>query len=211
MGPLISLVYERTLGPTERAGLAAWRAALLSQARGRVLEIGAGTGLNLAHYPPGLETLVVAEPDRFMRRKLERAVKALPPGRAVHVSRAGATTLPFADASFDTVVSTLVLCTVPYPARTLEEVRRVLAPGGVLLFIEHVRAPAGDPWRRRQRCIEPLWKRIAGGCHLTRDTERAISDAGLVPLEVARDPMRKAPRFASYAIRGRAIKPAAAA
>ena len=148
------------------------RRRLLAGARGAVLEIGGGTGANLANYRD-VERVVVAEPDPFMRRRLEQ--KLADARVPVEVSVAGAEALPFPDGSFDTVVSTLVLCTVPDQEAALDEVRRVLRPGGKLLFIEHVRA-VGSRARWQDR-IEPLWRRLLGGCHPNRDTVAAIEEA----------------------------------
>jgi ubiquinone/menaquinone biosynthesis C-methylase UbiE len=149
------------------------RRRLLTGARGAVLEIGGGTGANLAHYR-NVDRVTIAEPDPFMRSrigpKLEEA--SVP----VEVSAAGAEALPYPDGSFDTVVSTLVLCTVLDQEAALDEIRRVLRPGGRLLFIEHVRA-AGSAARWQDR-LEPLWRRLFGGCRPNRDTVAAIESAG---------------------------------
>jgi ubiquinone/menaquinone biosynthesis C-methylase UbiE len=127
-------VYDPFLWLGERRGMARRRHDLLAQAQGFVLEIGAGTGLNLRHYGDSVEALVLTEPVEPMARALERRVKRL--GRPVDVRRAPAEALPFADDSFDTVVSTMVLCTVHDVALALSEIARVLRPGGRLLFIE---------------------------------------------------------------------------
>ncbi len=149
------------------------RGRLLTGARGAVLEIGGGTGANLPHYR-GVERVIVSEPDPFMRKRL--GPKLEDASVPVEISAAGAEALPFPDASFDTVVSTLVLCTVLDQGAALEEVRRVLRPGGRLLFIEHVRADgAAARWQDR---LEPLWGRLLGGCHPNRDTVAAIEEAG---------------------------------
>jgi ubiquinone/menaquinone biosynthesis C-methylase UbiE len=149
------------------------RARLLAGDLGAVLEVGGGTGANLAHYRD-VDQVAVVEPDPYMRKKL--FPKALAAGVPIEVSAAGAEALPFPDASFDTVVSTLVLCTVPDQALALGEIRRVLRPGGRLLFIEHVRA--AGPTARWQDRIEPLWGRLLGGCHPNRDTVSGIKEAG---------------------------------
>ncbi len=150
------------------------RARLLAGATGAVLEIGSGTGANLPHYR-GVERVTVSEPDPFMRRRLRTKLGAA--RVPVAVSEAGAEALPFPDGCFDTVVSTLVLCTVPNQGTALDEIRRVLRPGGRLLFIEHVRAE-GKVARWQDR-IEPLWGCLFGGCHPNRDTLAAIEAAGL--------------------------------
>lgn len=149
------------------------RMRLLTGARGVVLEIGGGTGANLPHYRD-VERVIVSEPDPFMRRRLNPKLEtALVP---VEVSEAGAEALAFPDGSFDTVVSTLVLCTVPNQGSALAEIRRVLRPGGRLLFIEHVRAKGSTAcWQDR---IEPIWRRVLGGCHPNRDTLAAIEASG---------------------------------
>ena len=149
------------------------RRRLLAGAWGAVLEIGGGTGANLAHYRD-VDRVTITEPDPFMRRRLEQKLTGA--RVPVEVSASGAEALPFSDGSFDTVVSTLVLCTVPDQGAALDEVRRVLRPGGRLLFIEHVRA-AGAAARWQDR-VEPLWRRLHGGCHPNRDTVAAIEEAG---------------------------------
>jgi ubiquinone/menaquinone biosynthesis C-methylase UbiE len=127
----------------------------------------AGTGLNLAHYPDAVEDLVLAEPDAAMRRRLERRVREH--GRAALVVDAQAEDLPLPDASVDTVVSTLVLCTVDHPERALGEIARVLRPNGQLLFIEHIRADSRLLAAWQDRLLEP-WRRFAGGCRCNRPT-----------------------------------------
>jgi len=171
--PVFAALYDRLGGTMERRWMGERRARLLAGARGAVLEIGGGTGANLPHYR-NVERVTVSEPDPFMRRRLSpRLERALVP---VEVSEAGAEALTFPDGSFDTVISTLVLCTVPDQASALAEIRRVLRPGGRLLFIEHVRAEGSTA--RWQDSIEPAWGYILGGCHPNRDTVAAIEAAG---------------------------------
>jgi ubiquinone/menaquinone biosynthesis C-methylase UbiE len=203
-GRLFARVYDRAVADAEAAGLAARRAALLARAGGRVLELGAGTGLNLAHYPAGLERLVLSEPEEPMLRRLrERAAALALPATIV---AAPAERLPFEDASFDTVVATLALCTVADLPAALAEVRRVLAPGGRLLFLEHVRS---DDARlaRRQDLLAPLWLRVGHGCHCNRVTLAAIESAPLDVLEVEHGRVPRAPRFIEPLIAGVAIRP----
>ncbi|CAA9421987.1 hypothetical protein AVDCRST_MAG82-1507 [uncultured Rubrobacteraceae bacterium] len=171
--PVFAALYDPIGACMERGWMGGRRARLLGGASGAVLEVGGGTGANLPHYRD-VDRVTVAEPDPFMRQRLgpKRADARVP----VEVSSAGAEALPFPDGSFDTVVSTLVLCTVRDQELSLEEIRRVLRPGGRLLFIEHVRA-AGSAARWQDR-IEPLWGRIFGGCHPNRDTVAAIEGAG---------------------------------
>jgi ubiquinone/menaquinone biosynthesis C-methylase UbiE len=170
---IFAALYDRMNGAMERDWMGERRSHLLSGARGTVLEIGGGTGANLPHYR-NVERVTVSEPDPFMREKLRR--KLTTAHVPVKVSEAGAEALPFPDGSFDTVVSTLVLCTVRDQELALAEIRRVLRPGGRLLFIEHVRSEGRMAhWQDR---IEPLWKRLLAGCHPNRDTVAAIEAAG---------------------------------
>lgn len=210
MGLISSLAYDAVMRRSEAACLAEHRRELLAGAAGDVLEIGAGTGANLRHYPGGLGRLVLSEPDEHMRARLTRALALHPPppdgsGR-IEIASASADRLPYDDASFDVVVSTLVLCTVPDPALALVELSRVLRPGGALLFLEHV-AAEGDPATLRwQRLAEPPWRALAGGCHVTRRTGQAIRDAGFVVEREERSRMRKAVRWVEPLIRGVARK-----
>lgn len=170
---LFAALYDRLGATAERGWMGERRSRLLSGARGEVLEIGGGTGANLPHYHDA-QRIVVTEPDRFMREKLwPKLPQANVP---VEVSDAGAQSLPFADDSFDAVVSTLVLCTVPDQRAALAEIRRVLRPGGRLLFMEHVRG-LGRIARWQDRLL-PLWRRLFAGCHPNRDTISAIEAAG---------------------------------
>lgn len=203
----MALVYDRLMAPTEEAGLTDWRHELLGDLSGDVLEAGAGTGLNLAHYPPTLDRLVLTEPDPHMRRRLQRALAAAPPLFPAEVGDGSLDALPYGGQSFDAVVATLVLCSVRSPAEALSEVRRVLRPGGRLVFIEHV-AATGKPRRLRwQHRLEPVWKRLAGNCHLTRDTEQAIEAAGFEVEHVTRESMRQAMPIVRPSIRGMARRP----
>ena len=171
--PIFAALYDQKSASAERRWMGERRRRLLAGARGAVLEIGGGTGANLAHYR-NVDRVTIAEPDRFMRNRIgPKLEEARVP---VQVSAAGAEALPYPDGSFDTVVSTLVLCTVPDQEAALDEVRRVLRPGGRLLFIEHVRA-AGSAARWQDR-LEPLWRRLLGGCHPNRDTVADIEEAG---------------------------------
>lgn len=191
-GRFFSACYEAGLRKTEEAGLREMRHELLAGARGRVVEVGAGTGLNLEHYPEGIEGLTLTEPDPHMTKRLRD--KLAVSGRTAHVSviEAPAESLPFPEDSFDTVVVTLVLCTVPDPAAALREISRVLKPDGQLLFLEHVRSrdPALAKWQDR---LERPWRFLGDGCHCNRDTVAAIDGAGFQLGEVERGAMPKAP------------------
>ncbi|MBX3259730.1 MAG: class I SAM-dependent methyltransferase [Labilithrix sp.] len=205
MSWLFATAYDPFMRRTERACLSAWRRDLLASlpaSGARVLEIGAGTGANLAFYPRTLERLVLTDADPHMLARLRRRPEL---GRA-EVARAGADELPFDDASFDAVVSTLVLCSVPDQAATLGEVRRVLRPGGALIFLEHVAAEDAPSRLRWQRRLEPLWSRVAGNCHLTRDTGAAIERAGFAFETLLRESMRKSLPIVRTTIRGVARK-----
>lgn len=142
---------------------------------GRALEIGFGSGHNAAHYPPAVTEMVAVEPSDLAWRLAGARVAAA----TVPVRRSGldGQQLPFADASFDSALSTFTLCTIPGLDDALREVSRVLRPGGVLCFLEHGLAPEARV-AARQRRLEPLQKRVAGGCHLTRDVPRALEQAG---------------------------------
>lgn len=196
---LFASLYDRTLRDTERAGLAERRERLISQTGGSVIEIGAGTGLNLDHYPGDLERLVLTEPSDAMAAKLRRRLDAS--GREAEVAVAGAERLPFGDDEFDCAVATLVLCTVPDPAVSLAEIRRVLKPGGRLLLIEHVRSD--DPGRAKwQDRLETPWRIFGNGCRCNRETERLVEQAGFEFDEIEHGKMRKAPPIVRPLIQG---------
>ncbi len=198
-----ALTYDWLMRPTEAACLRDWRADLLGRARGRVLEIGAGTGANLAHYGPAPDALVLVEPHRVLRRSLRREAAGDP---RVEVRGVRFEELEAPDGSFDTAVMTLVLCSVADPEAFLRRVHRLLRPGGQLLFIEHVAATRKPGRLRWQRRIEPLWRLLFGNCHLTRDAARLIADAGFHIEELTRASMRKAFPLARPSVRGVARK-----
>ncbi len=173
---MFAAIYDPTLWVGELAGMRRRRRELLGAATGRTLEIGAGTGLNLAAYPAQLPELIVAEPDPSMRRRLER--RAAHAGGHVRVIDAPAEQLPFPDASLDTVVSTLVLCTVEDPDEAVSEIVRVLRPGGRLIFVEHVRSDSRVPAWCQDRLARP-WRAFAEGCHCNRPTASLVAASGL--------------------------------
>ena len=178
--PLCARLYARQVERAEDLGLAERRRRLLDGLSGRVLEIGAGTGINLAHYPLSVAEVVAVEPEPYLRQRLAQAAALAPVAVAVTIIDAAAEELPFEDGAFDAAVSCLVLCSVGDPLRALGELRRVLRPGAELRFLEHV--ASSQPGRRRmQRAADAtLWPLLSGGCHLGRDTTQHISDAGLV-------------------------------
>lgn len=173
---VFSALYDPLLWVGERAGMARRREDLLAHADGRVLELGAGTGLNLPYYPDGLEELTLTEPAEPMIAKLER--RARKSGNDCRVVAAGAEELPFEENSFDTVVSTLVLCTVDDPHAAIAEIDRVLRPGGELLFLEHVRSDSKRLARWQDRLHRP-WHAFAAGCHANRATVDLLRDSPL--------------------------------
>ena len=204
MGRLVAALYDRVLAEQQRAGLEEMRRALLAEASGATLELGAGTGLNLALYPDTVGELVLTEPSPHMATRLRERAAASP--RRPRVVGAGAEALPFADASFDTAVATLVLCTVPDPAAALAEVARVLRPGGRLLFLEHVRS--ADPQvARRQDRILPVWRFCADGCHPNRDTLATLEASPLTVERAEPGRLPKAPQFVRPLIAGTAVRP----
>jgi ubiquinone/menaquinone biosynthesis C-methylase UbiE len=170
---VFAALYDPLMSLADRAGLREERAAVVGDVAGRVLEVGAGTGLNLALYPSGLERLVLSEPHEPMARRIEARTAGRAGEVEVEVVRSGAEALPFGDGSFDEVVSTLVLCTVDDVTSTLAEIRRVLVPGGRLRFVEHVRSddPRLAAWQDR---VERPWRAFADGCRCNRDTLAAI-------------------------------------
>ena len=173
--PIFALVYDPSLWLGEVAGMRRRRSTLLRGARGHVVEIGAGTGLNIPHYPDGIAELVLVEPEPAMRRRLARRLRRH--GRGAQIVDAPAERLPQPDASVDTVVSTLVLCTVDEPERALREIARVLRPDGQLLFVEHVRASSRLLAACQDRLLDP-WRRFAGGCRCNRPTVELMHACG---------------------------------
>jgi ubiquinone/menaquinone biosynthesis C-methylase UbiE len=206
-GRAFAALYDRGLKATEEAGLRQMRRELLAGAGERVLELGAGTGVNLDLYPDAIEDLVMIEPDPHMAKRLR--ARLAESARSATVVEAPAERLPFEDDSFDTAVATLVLCTIPDPAAALAEAARVLRPGGRLLFVEHVRAeaPALARWQDR---LEKPWRFLGDGCHCNRDTVATIAGSQFELREIQRGRMPKAPPIVSPLVRGSAVLPSAA-
>jgi ubiquinone/menaquinone biosynthesis C-methylase UbiE len=166
----IPWLYDAICAFAEWRGLGRWRRWVTEGARGLTLDLGCGTGRSLPLFPAGVRAIGLDPSWDALRRARRRAPRA-------RLVQGSAEALPFRDRAFDTVVSGLVLCSVPDPARGLAEVRRVLGAAGSLRALEHVRATR--PWRARvQDAIQPAWTWFAGGCHPNRDTERVVERAG---------------------------------
>ena len=173
--PRFARMYERTSAESEQRGTAGYRDQALAGLSGRVIEIGAGNGLNFSHYPGTVTEVVAVEPEDWLRGIAERAAKTAPV--PVQVVPGHAEALPAEDSSFDAAVTSLVLCSVPNVAAALAEIRRVLRPGGELRFFEHVRS-ANRFLGFVQDAVTPLWIRTAGGCRINRDLAAGIRAAG---------------------------------
>ena len=196
---MFAAFYDRVSKGSEEAGLREERRQLLAAAEGATLEIGAGTGLNLEHYPEAVTRLVLTEPDEHMRRRLARRVSEVRP--STEIVAAGVEGLPFPDGTFDTVVVTFVLCSVPQQEAALAEVARVLKPGGRLLFLEHVRSD-DEKLAKWQDRITPLYNIV--WCNPNRDTLAAIEASALAVETVEHGEVPKAPKVERPMIAGTA-------
>lgn len=195
-------IYDPLLWWAERSGMSERRRRLLANARGSVLELGAGTGLNLPLYQrEGIERLVATEPEPNMADRLERRAASL--DRDVEVVRAPVESLPFQDDSFDTVVATLVLCTVGDPERSIAEIRRVLRPDGAFLFLEYVRS-GDDRLARWQDRLHGPWLVLADGCNCNRRTPELIRAGGFDLSDVESSAWRRMPALVRPLVTGRA-------
>jgi ubiquinone/menaquinone biosynthesis C-methylase UbiE len=206
-GRAFARFYDRALKATEENGLGAMRGELLAGATGRVIEVGAGTGVNLELYGAGVEDLTLVEPDPHMgaqlrKRLADRHGDPLP----AQLVAAPAEALPFPDDTFDTAVATLVLCTIPDPVAAIDEMARVLRPGGRLLFIEHVRAEDASSARWQDRLEKP-WRFVADGCHCNRDTEANLRGSSFKVESIDHTKMPKAAPIVRPLIRGTAVAP----
>ena len=198
-----ALTYDRQMAKTEKAGLRAFRERLLAGLRGDVLEIGGGTGANLPWYGPAVTSLTLTEPQPPMLRRLERT--AGEHRLSATILRAPAEDLPFDDHTFDVAVSTLVLCGVDDQPRALRELRRVLRPGGQLLFMEHVRADDAGTARLQDRMN---WlNRLVVCCDCNRPTLDSIKAAGFTIARLEHTALPRAPKFVRPVILGSAIAP----
>jgi ubiquinone/menaquinone biosynthesis C-methylase UbiE len=190
----------------EAAGVGEHRDKLLAGLTGSVLEAGAGSGLNFAHYPPTVTRVLAVEPEPHLRELAERAAR--PAAMAITVANGTAELLPADDGSFDAVVASLMLCSVPDPAVALAEMRRVLRPGGELRFMEHVSAESPGQRRIQRLADATFWPACFGGCHASRDSVASIAAAGFRITEVARYrlPESKVPWPTAPHARGIAIR-----
>ena len=200
-------LYRRFLAPrvvdticSPRA-LGKWRARVVEELSGNVIEIGFGAGRNLEYYPRDVTTITAIEPSSVMRQRAQGRIAAS--AQTVTFGGLDGQKLDLPDASFDAAVVTFSLCTIPDPASALAEVHRVLVPGGIYCFVEHVRALESGP-ARVQDLITPIWRRVAGGCHPNRDSAAAIEAAGFRILSCTRTSMPKAPRPLRPTIHGHA-------
>jgi len=174
--PVFARVYARVAEMSERRGGAEHRRKLLTGLQGRVVEVGAGSGANFQHYPSSVSEVVAVEPEHYLRERAEHAASKAPV--SVSVAQGGANYLPGEAQSFDAGVVALVLCTVPDQQSALAELHRVIRPGGELRFYEHVLAHSRWEARFQRFADATFWPRVAGGCHLGRDTTAAIERAG---------------------------------
>jgi ubiquinone/menaquinone biosynthesis C-methylase UbiE len=189
----IPWLYDAGCWLMEKTGLERWRAWLVEGARGRVLDLGCGTGRNLPRYR---DVFVVGlDPSAEALAKARRRAPSVP------LVRGSAEALPFREGAFDTVVSGLVFCSVPDAARGLSEVKRVLSKAGALRMLEHVRSTA--PWAAKlQDRIQPVWTKVMGGCHPNRDTEATVAAAGFAIDENGRRAQGNMRRFQAHPVRG---------
>lgn len=204
-GRLFATFYDRMLAKAEAGPLGEGRAEIVGAASGRTLELGAGTGLNLAHYGDAVTELVLTEPFGPMAARLrDRLAASDTPGREASVIEAPAEALPFEDDSFDSVVATLVLCTVTDQKAALAEIARVLRPGGRLHFFEHVRAETSGR-ARAQNLLHGPWYAIGHGCHCNRDTAATLERSPLGIERLERGEISELGPLVKPVIRGSAV------
>jgi SAM-dependent methyltransferase len=204
---IFAAMYDTQMRRAEKAGLADLRKEVLAGAAGAVLEIGAGTGGNLGLYPGAVTSLTLTEPDPHMFRRLEHRAQAMAP--SVMTLRAPAEDLPFDDDTFDSVVSTLVLCGVDDQPRAVREIRRVLRPGGLFLFFEHLRADDPEAGRKQDRMNR--LNRALVCCDCNRRTLDTIQGVGFEVTALEHTALPKAPSFVRPAVLGAATSPSATA
>lgn len=203
--PLFARLYDRIAGRAEQRGQGEHRRRLLAGLSGRVVEVGAGNGLNFPHYPRVVSEVIAVEPEGFLRARAEDAAARAPV--PVAVVAGVAESLPSDDASFDAGVASLVLCSVADQARALAELYRVIRPGGELRFYEHVASEHTGAATLQRAADATVWPRVGGGCHLHRHTGRAIEDAGFAIEVCERFPFAPVPFLALPHVRGIARRP----
>ncbi|MHB1526411.1 MAG: class I SAM-dependent methyltransferase [Candidatus Dormibacteria bacterium] len=202
--PLFAWAYTRFGSASNRRGAQDHRQRLLAGLRGAIVEIGAGNGLNFPHYPTTVTEVIATEPEPYLRCEAELVARS---HRMVRVIDARAEAIPAGRGSFDGAVTSLVLCSVTSPAVALAELKRVVRPGGELRFYEHV-ASHHSGLARIEGFATPVWKHLAAGCHLNRDTLHEIEAAGFVIEQVARFPFAPVPYLPAVDhILGRARRP----
>lgn len=201
---LMAKSYDFLMQGTEQRCLGAWRKEILASARGQVLEIGAGTGINLPYLPVQASPVYLCEPDHQMRKQLARKISNSS-RQNINITDWKAEAIEMPDESFDTIISTLVLCSVDCLTSSLKEVHRLLRPGGKLIFMEHIISdhPTTRTWQKR---LEPFWGMCAGDCRLTRDTASAIGKNGFQIEQLTEAKMIGAPAFVNRTVRGLASK-----
>ena len=202
---LFAKYYDHFMADAEERGLQDWRQTLLKNTSGDVLELGCGTGANLPFYPDTVKHLILAEPCPHMRHKSQENLMQHKHLNASMLDYDGKT-IPLLDNTVDAVVVTLVLCSVKNPEQMLAEIYRVMKPQGKIIFIEHVAATNNPDRLKWQKRLEPLWRIIGCGCHVTRDTEQAMIQAGFQLQDITRQSMRGVPPIVRPTIRGSAIK-----
>jgi ubiquinone/menaquinone biosynthesis C-methylase UbiE len=198
MSFIFPYLYDRHMARFEKACLKSWREELLKSVYGEVLEVGAGTGANVAHYTDQVTRLVLTEPDKHMRRFMKNKISGKNPDK-VQVSDGTAEQISAEDESFDCVVAFLVLSGVSNIGTALKEIKRVLKPGGYLVFLDHAAAAEGTSARRWQNRIYAIWRMI-GGCHVNLETEEAIIKAGFKMREITKERVRHA--LLTHSMRG---------
>ena len=202
--PIFARIFPRLSQAMEGGGMAARREPLLAGLTGQVIDVGAGTGTGFGHYPPAVDQVIAVEPEPRLRQIATAAARTAPVPITVMDGLASA--LPAADASFDAAVVTFVLCTVPDQAAALREIRRVVKPGGLLCFLEHVRADTAGLARIQRALDATVWPHLFGGCHLGRDTAAAIEQAGFSIARLDRFLFPQARTPVSFHIIGQATK-----
>lgn len=209
MSFLSASLYDRCMKHLEETCLIEWRRELLKDIEGRILEIGAGTGASLALYPQGKNSeIYLAEPDRDMRLQLKQNIKDLGL-KEITVLSCPAEQITSADNFYDVVFVSLVCCSVHDLSATLLEIKRVLKPGGRFIFLEHVADTNGSTFRKWQDLLTPIWRKIAGNCHLNRDTEKHITEASFTLCTITHEDMTIPLSLTLPTIRGiaKAVKP----